>query len=121
MQHLRSELRACELRFEMRDRELGTLEDEAEPRELPLDAPSAKPQRTSPSPPQTPRRSVANSPMPSPRNASNSSSHVCAPAPPSSQPPPNRRRLSRGASPKPVNDMALPIGRPSGALPSGPD
>lgn len=113
MQHLRLELRACELRFEQRDRELlgwdGCGED-------PLDAPvqslaikrrNSSPQQLDSSPPQTPR-SICSSP-PSPRCALEYS-QASVPMPPMGAPPSTRRPYA-----KPMHDMALPIGRPSGA------
>merc|ERR1719506_3423410 len=49
IQHLRSELRACELRFELRDRELSDAELTISSKESPLEHPHQKAQRT-PSP-----------------------------------------------------------------------
>jgi len=105
MQHLRTELRACELRFEQRDRELlgwdGCGED-------PLEAPQSqlvkiRDSSSSPTP-----RSLCSSP-PSPRRALDDL-QLCNPTPPTVAPPSSRRPYA-----KPQHDMALPIGRPSGA------
>jgi hypothetical protein len=115
IQHLRSELRACELRFELRDRELSDAELTISSKESPLEHPHQKAQRT----PSPGLRSFRADVLPSEQTAKYPShgggkvGQAYTPAPPSKQPPANKRPL-RGSSPKPPNDMTFPIGRPSG-------
>jgi len=123
IQHLRAELRACELRFEMRDRELM---DGDEPlQESALEPQNKKPQRASPVPQVVQPVPQRASPVPrgmqptqqSPRQAGPTSNagqaaNIPLPAPPSTQPPANRRP-SPGSGQKAPNDMTFPIGRAS--------
>lgn len=110
IQHLRAELRACELKFEKRDREL--MDTEMHPKDSSLEPRTKEPQKTTP--PQA-VRNATQSPSQSPPRAASHPAQAHIPAAPSIQAPQNRRP-SRGASPKPPNDMTFPIGRASGKV-----